>query len=202
MRQLVNGVTVDNFAAVGKAFIGAFGGSVIALKQGQYLGCDHASLPRQWGAWRAYFKRKGIRTGLMDARAAEGKPYTVPADWPHMFDAEASVADDYEAGDRFVRGYRPPRDDLASAAKRLMQVQAMRRGAYAAKPVPDTFQPYPALWKVAGHIQPSILAGHTFDVLTKASRILATDGPSAAIGYLKAAAGVHDAGSEAEVAPF
>lgn len=102
-RHLVQGVTADNYREVGSAFIAAYGGAVISLKAGKEQGVAYDAVPRQWGAWRAYFKARKIGTAFMDIRAKSEKCWTVPALWPHEFDGDAHVQDDHEAGDRFIR---------------------------------------------------------------------------------------------------
>ena len=123
-RHLVHNVTAVNYQEIGSAFIGMYGGAVIALADGKSQGEEWKACPRQWGAWRAYFRERGIKTAFMDARGREGKCWTVPAAWPHEFDSEATVQGDQEAANWFMRNYRPERLDLASAAKRAATVAA------------------------------------------------------------------------------
>jgi hypothetical protein len=121
-RHLVHNVTAENYQDIGSAFIGMYGGAVIALAD-----CTECkAIPRQWGAWRAYLASRKIPIKFMDARGKEGKAWTVPAAWPHEFDGEATVQDDQEAANWFMRNYRPERLDLASAAKRAATVAAMK----------------------------------------------------------------------------
>lgn len=102
-RQLVHSVTRENYQEVGSAFIGMFGSAIIALKDGTSGSEVWAATPRQWGAWRAYFKTRGITTRFMDDRGRQGKSWTVPAPWPHEFDADATVQGDMQAADIFAR---------------------------------------------------------------------------------------------------
>lgn len=123
-RHLVRNVTAENWQEVGSAFIGAYGGAVISLAEGKSQGVEWTANPRQWGAWRSYMAKRRISTKFMDARGKEGKCWTVPAPWPHDFDSDASVQDDHDAANWFMRNYRPERMDLASAAKRAATVAA------------------------------------------------------------------------------
>lgn len=125
-RHLVRNVTALNWQEVASAFIGAYGGALIALAEGKGIGIEWEATPRQWGAWRAYMAKRKIPIKFMDARGKEGKPWTVPAPWPHEFDGDAAVQDDHDAANWFMRNYRPERLDLASAAKRAATVAALR----------------------------------------------------------------------------
>lgn len=125
-RQLVRNVTAENYQEIGSAFIGLYGGAIIALVDGKSQGLEWTANPRQWGAWRAYLAARKIPIKFMDARGKDGKCWTVPAAWPHEFDADATVQDDQEAANWFMRNYRPERLDLASAAKRAATVAAMK----------------------------------------------------------------------------
>lgn len=123
-RHLVRNVTAANYQELGSAFVGLYGGAVIALADGKSQGEEWTANPRQWGAWRAYLAKRKINIKFMDARAKEGKCWTVPADWPHNFDGDATLQEDQEAAAWFMRNYRPERLDLASAAKRAATVAA------------------------------------------------------------------------------
>ena len=67
----------------------------------------------QWGAWRAYFKKKKIPCKFMSERAREDfftkgdeeKGYQVPAEWPHQFDADQSEHIDFQAADNFLNSF-------------------------------------------------------------------------------------------------
>lgn len=125
-RHLVRNVTAENWQEVGSAFIGAYGGAIVALADGKAQGVEWTANPRQWGAWRAYMAQRKISVKFMDARGKEGKCWTVPAPWPHEFDSDATVQDDHDAANWFMRNYRPERLDLASAAQRAATVAAFR----------------------------------------------------------------------------
>jgi hypothetical protein len=125
-RQLVRNVTAENYQEIGSAFVGLYGGAIVSLADGKSQGTEWTANPRQWGAWRAYLAARKIPIKFMDARGKEGKCWTVPAAWPHEFDGDATVQEDQEAANWFMRNYRPERLDLASAAKREATVAAMK----------------------------------------------------------------------------
>lgn len=112
------------------------GGFVLGLAEGECQGVEIPFTPRQWGAWRAYFKARGIRTTFMDSKAkatAENKLtknphcWTVPTEWPHEFDSEATVQGDHEAGNLFMRNWRPPNPVYADAAQRAITAAKYKR---------------------------------------------------------------------------
>lgn len=130
-------MTAENYQEIGSAFIGAYGGAVIALAD-----CaECAASPRQWGAWRAYLASRKVSVKFMDARGKEGKCWTVPAPWPHEFDGDATLQGDQQAAEWFMRNYRPERLDLASAAKRAATVAAHK----AQMPKPHHYPSYQAV---------------------------------------------------------
>lgn len=112
----------------------------MSLADGKSQDLEWTATPRQWGAWRAYMAKRRISTNFMDARGKEGKCWTVPAAWPHEFDSDASVQDDHDAANWFMRNYRPERLDLASAAKRAATVAAHQ----AKMPKPHAYPTYKA----------------------------------------------------------
>ena len=131
-------ITPEAYLTMGKAWIATKGGFVLGLEEGECQGVKFGQSPRQWGAWRAYFKERGIKTTFMDAKAqatATNKLtvnphcYTVPTEWPHEFDSEATVQGDHEAGNWFMRNWRPPNPVLADAAQRAITATKYRRWA-------------------------------------------------------------------------
>jgi hypothetical protein len=96
---LVSGVTNETYAKLGSRFIAAHDGEgfLIALKEGKSHGVEYHPTLQQWGAWLSYFRRKNIPTRFMKTRDY----WTVPAEWPHLFDTEASIQSDMEAGWHF-----------------------------------------------------------------------------------------------------
>lgn len=133
-RNLVSNVTAETYPEIGSAVIGMYGGAVICIAAKRVKNIDYPATPEQWGAWRAYFKSRGIPLAFMDAQAKAENPFTVPAPWPHEFDADAAIADDHAAGQAFMRNYRPARIDVADTARRLATVKAWRDGRI--KPTP------------------------------------------------------------------
>lgn len=136
-------MNAETFGKLGKAWIDTKGGFVLGLAEGECQGVKIPQTPRQWGAWRAYFKERGIKTGYMDAKAkatAESKAavnphcWTVPTEWPHEFDSEATVQGDHEAGNWFMRNWRPPNPVLADAAQRAITAAKYKRWFEKGKP--------------------------------------------------------------------
>lgn len=76
-------------------------GFVIALKDGSIQGFEYKQALRQWGAWLAYFKRMHHKIQLMSQREF----YTVPAEWPHLFDVSATVQLDHATGEHFGKNH-------------------------------------------------------------------------------------------------
>lgn len=90
MVSAVRGITRETYSKLGSAYIAAGGGYVIACKPKTVKGEELVATPQQWNAWRNYFFEKVIKNVGMEERGY----YTVPAEWPHLFDAEWSMADD------------------------------------------------------------------------------------------------------------
>lgn len=131
-------MNAETYKKLGGAWIATKGGFVLGLAEGELQGVKIPFTPRQWGAWRAYFKERGIPTSFMDAKAkltAENKLtknphcWTVPTEWPHEFDTEATVQGDHEAGNWFMRNWRPPNPAYADAAQRAATAAAAKRWA-------------------------------------------------------------------------
>lgn len=181
----------ETFLKLGRAWIDTKGGFVLGLAEGECQGVKIPFTPRQWGAWRAYFRERGIKTAFMDAKAkatAENKLavnphcWTVPTEWPHEFDTEATVQGDHEAGNWFMRNWRPPNPVMADAAQRAITAAKARRSFEQAGHRPgreQAFRPFPKLWEAFAD-EPGILQGHRFEVYSEASRRLATMGKEAA----------------------
>lgn len=142
--ELVSGVTGLNYGQKGAAFVVANPDKATVIVRQNSAKTDEAGNRyevsagglRQWGAWRAYLKAKGFNTALMERRDY----WTVPAPWPHMFDAEASIAADYVAGDTYLDARRAERnrqfdrsDDLRKlvVANKLGYDPHRRRSTYA-----------------------------------------------------------------------
>lgn len=128
----------ETYLTMGKAWIATKGGFVLGLEEGECQGVRFGQSPRQWGAWRAYFRERSIKTTFMDAKilaTANSRQtvnhhcYTVPTEWPHEFDSEATVQGDHEAGNWFMRNWRPPSPILADAAQRAITASKYKRWA-------------------------------------------------------------------------
>lgn len=117
----VKGVTPDNMGRKHRLYAmihydpGTLGKNINPL--------DSAS---EWGAWRAYFKAKGMPLGFMDQQgqrlanlSKEARKticgYLVPCSFPADFDAEWPAENDRYASDKFV----------AAQAKKREEVKAM-----------------------------------------------------------------------------
>lgn len=131
-------INAETYKKLGGAMIREKGGFVLGLAEGECQGVKIPQTLRQWGAWRAYFKERDIPTAFMDAKAkatAENKLvknphcWTVPTEWPHEFDSEATVQGDHEAGNWFMRNWRPPNPVMADAAQRAITAAAVRKWA-------------------------------------------------------------------------
>lgn len=64
-----------------------------------FTGQQLKATPMEWGAWREWFKRKGLARCRhhMDKRGY----YMTPAQWPHDFDAEADLLQSKQDGQNF-----------------------------------------------------------------------------------------------------
>lgn len=140
--NLVHGVTAENYRDLGKAFIGMQGhGFLIALRKGKTQGVEYEQSLRQWGAWLVYFHDKGIKTTFMQSREF----YTVPAEWPHLFDGDATVQGDMVAGEEFERHihrkWATEKIEHGSAAQRAATIAAyrLRMAERKPKPTPEEF---------------------------------------------------------------
>lgn len=128
MANLVHGVTKENFSELAATFAELNGGTCFGVCLKDWVlerELMSATIP-QWGAWRAYRKRRKMGVAFMDQRAREGKPFTVPAEWPHLFDSDATVQDDYEIGEMFRQNYRPENHHMADAASRQATVASLK----------------------------------------------------------------------------
>ena len=129
-------INAETYLKLGGAMIKEKGGFVLGLEEGECQGVKIPLTPRQWGAWRAYFKERSIPTAFMDAKAkatADNKLtvsphcWTVPTEWPHEFDSEATVQGDHEAGNWFMRNWRPPNPVMADMAQRAITAASHRK---------------------------------------------------------------------------
>lgn len=169
-RHLVSNVTKANYQDVGAAFISVYGGAIIALADGESHGEVWKACPKQWGAWRAYLANRGIPIKFMDTRGKEGKCWTVPAAWPHEFDSDATVQEDFQAGEWFMRNYRPERRDLASAAQRQATAAAYKSSHWPRDQKRGTYQPEPEPKKPSFIDEDRLLESYERDMAEQAAR--------------------------------
>lgn len=158
MRTPVAGVTAETYATKALAFMQANGGAgfVICIRQRQIGAETFPARPRQWAAWVSYFRRLGKRVWCAESQGH----YTVPAEWPHEFDAAATMQGDYAAADAFeAKGYPEP--------KRVVRPRER-----------SPFRPFPQLWEgMAGDPDlVKVLDACRFDEMTYADKLRATDG--------------------------
>ena len=126
--NLVRNVTRDNYLSLAMAFSRTNEKThVLCLTPRFEHGERIPATVAQWGAWRAYYWGKNIPHAFMDCRAKEGKVWSVPAAWPHEFDADASLQDDHSHGERFRRNHRPENIEMADLARRKIFAAAVRR---------------------------------------------------------------------------
>ena len=127
MPNLVCGVTKENFTELARTY-SELGGVHFGVCLKPWVFEHEVIQPTipQWGAWRWYRKKRKMLTLFMDRRAGEGKSFTVPAEWPHLFDSDESVQDDYEVGELFHRNYRPENIIMADSATRIAFITAMK----------------------------------------------------------------------------
>ena len=90
-----SGITCHNFIEIGKAFMYAQdnSGFVIAREAGH----DYPVTLREWGAWMAWRKSKNLSRKFADKQGY----YTVPARWPHLFDADWPEHRSVDAANRY-----------------------------------------------------------------------------------------------------
>jgi hypothetical protein len=125
-------VNCDNWVYLREQFMDFNGGKgfFLTLKPRWVHGELQRSSIRQWGAWRAWFKSKKISTVWMDAVAkGAGKHggFSVPAEWPHMFDMQATLVGDHIAGNAFYDHYEPEIEfEQLPVEKRRAVVEAAR----------------------------------------------------------------------------
>jgi hypothetical protein len=125
--ELAQNVTAENYLTKANLFLKIAGtGFLIALKDGVNQGTRYHLTAAQWGAWRAYYSERKISVKFMDVQGKAGNCWTVPAEWPHLFDLDASVQRDHEVGEWFKDNYRAESHHYADAATKAATVAAMR----------------------------------------------------------------------------
>ena len=114
-------VTTDNFTKKAVAFVKANddAGFVIALNRYPGLAADAKFIPtpRQWGAWMAYWARLPYKHKAIVARGYG----TAPSEWPHEFDAAATIQGDHAAADAFEARWRDEQESRTFHAGSIAQ---------------------------------------------------------------------------------
>jgi hypothetical protein len=131
----------------------------------------------QWGAWLAYLKRIGYRTAFMQSRDF----YTVPAEWPHLFDAEAQIGADHTAGEDYLAARRRENNTTFDTQRVIKNPHSIAVPFHSISHNP--YQPFPRLWEAFADT-PEILDCRSFATLAEASKRLAMRDKRAAEDYL------------------
>ena len=105
---LMRNVTKENYQKLAELFVSSNDDAAYMVCPVPFMVDEvlNASTGPEFGAWRAYREKLGLKLGLMDEFAQKAKPWTVPAKWPHEFDAGRSSADDEMAGRYFVAHFK------------------------------------------------------------------------------------------------
>lgn len=187
---LASGVTGEAYARLGSQFIQAHGHGFVIAKRNIPAkrdgdGEDVKATPRQWGAWLAYLARIGYRNNHL----LKADYWTVATEWPHLFDAAASIADDYQAADDYERAQAFERSQQRYSVREVDFRKAARnwRNRLVTVAMPQFF---PRLWDVFAD-DPAIVAkldGMSWDEQRDASRRLATEGAWIVRAWLEARA--------------
>lgn len=98
----VSGVTDETFWTLAKSFFAAAGTGFVLIRDAAWATTEFPHTPREWGAWLAYFDSKGIPHRVID-HLGKG---TVPAQFPHLFDANWEKKYDDHAADQHVAKLR------------------------------------------------------------------------------------------------
>lgn len=156
-------VTAENYAELAKPFIEAGMSRMI---------CRLPNPPdtrRQWGAWLAYFLKHRIPArmmGLIDQ-------IMVPAEWPHMFDARATVQHDNRCGEAFIVNTRPGKRSVILVPDDVVGFTTRRLSEKRREP----FRPYPRLWELFADDPEALMmldTGMPFEFVTRLSHDMAT----------------------------
>lgn len=122
---LASNVTKDNYLSKANDFLKMNGGGfLIALKAGKNQGVEYDETPRQFAAWWGYYQKREIGVKFLRRQMRDGKCYTVPAEWPHLFDSDATVQVDYQAGEYFLSTRKPEHEYNTEGAIRRAVVAA------------------------------------------------------------------------------
>lgn len=94
----VTGLTLATFWTAAKVFAMAAGKGFVLIRDKAWATSEFPHTPREWGAWMAYFRARRLHTMVFER---QGKA-TVPAQWPHLFDATWRKEVDDLAADRYM----------------------------------------------------------------------------------------------------
>jgi hypothetical protein len=130
---LMRNVTAQNFEKLAELFMVSNGDTAFMVCPVPFFVKEqhHGASAREFGAWYAYRKKKGLDAKLMISFAEQAKPWTVPTPWPHEFDAEATFASDEEAGQYFAAHFRrpiPPDPATKDQVERIMKSAGRFKG--------------------------------------------------------------------------
>lgn len=100
---LVRNITNENFEAMAASFAKLNDGVCYELGLDPWIreGLSRPAKIGQWMAWRDYRISKKLSVRFMDHQARRNKQWTVPAEWPHEFDAERTVQHDKSVAAKF-----------------------------------------------------------------------------------------------------
>jgi hypothetical protein len=126
---LVSNVTAENYRQLASDFIAMQGKGFAISAYGAPDKSDGDSnaveaTPREWGAWMKYLHRIGYTKTAHALRRA--RYWTVPARWPHEFDAGATLAEDQDAAFEFQEFLRRKADAKHGARRKREQARAPR----------------------------------------------------------------------------
>jgi hypothetical protein len=194
---LVRNVTIDNYAKLAQPFIKAEQSRIVS----RILSEDGIDTRRQWGAWLSYFLRHRItgrqgKTAWAKHGMAWLDEYMVPAEWPHLFDADETVQGDHKAGNAFVVLTKLDQRSVILVPDENLGFIA-RQPPKPASPLPQArFCPFPKLWE-AFCDDPEVLQhldqGLPFDTLYLIFQRFATEGATSVREKIIAAGQAEDA---------
>lgn len=130
---LLRNITNENFEAMASAFSNLNDGicSILSLEPWVHSGIEKPATIGPWMAWRDYRISKRLSIRFMDHMAKSNKRWTVPALWPHEFDADRSVADDMKIESHYRANpfKEKPRDHNISEDERKAFVRRITRAS-------------------------------------------------------------------------
>lgn len=84
MGDALHGVNRSNYYSLARAFHDEAGTGFVLIRDEQWATTIKPATIDEWGAWMAYFRMRKIPTSIFQAQGRG----TVPARWPHLFDAD------------------------------------------------------------------------------------------------------------------